>query len=454
MSGSPGRRRSIKQTLALQIVNTLRQKGHEAYFVGGCVRDLLRKKSPKDFDIATSATPDVIAKVFKKTIPVGAQFGVMLVVQGGESFEVATFRADKGYQDGRHPSSVQFTNAKEDAIRRDFTVNGLFYDPVEKKVLDWVGGQKDLKSKTIRAIGDPVRRFEEDKLRMLRAVRFASVLNFKIESKTFAAIRKLAAKINEVSHERVRDELVKMFTGPDPGGAYQLLDRSGLMRQVLPEVSGMKGVRQPKQFHPEGDVFRHTHLLMKQLKSPSVVLAFGCLLHDIGKPATYRKTDRIRFNGHDRVGAQMTEKIMERLRFPNEIKRQVVACVEGHMRFKDVKEMRESTLKKFMQRDTFDTELIQHRIDCLASHGDLSNWRFLNKKLKQFSKQDIKPEPILSGRDILDLGFAQGPVVGRILKFLEEAQLERRISTRQEAVELVKKSAHLFKKESGGVWKA
>ncbi len=427
-----------KKESALQIIRTLRKEGCQAYFVGGCVRDLLLKKNPKDFDIATDAVPKRVASLFPKTVPVGAQFGVMLVIEGGESFEVATFRADKGYRDGRHPVGVRFTDAKEDALRRDFTVNGLFFDPLTRQVMDWVEGKKDLKKKIIRAIGDPKKRFMEDKLRMLRAIRFASVLGFKIEPKTFSAVKKLAKNIREVSQERVRDELVKMFTGPHPALALELLDKSGLLPEVLPEVQKMKGVRQPKAFHPEGDVFVHTKLLMKQLENASPVLAFGCLLHDVGKPATFRRADRIRFNGHDRVGARITEKVLERLHFSNELKDQIVACVEGHMRFKDVRSMRESTLKKFMQRQTFETELEQHRIDCLASHGDLTNWRFLKKKARQFTKEDIKPKPLINGKDLLTLGYAEGPLIGKILRTAEEAQLENKISDKEQALEFVK----------------
>ncbi len=424
-----------KNKLALSIIRTLKKNGHQAYFVGGCVRDLLLKKTPKDFDVATDARPERIASIFKKTVPVGAKFGVMLVVLEGLPFEVATFRADKEYKDGRRPTGVRFTDAKEDALRRDFTVNGLFYDPVSKEVLDWVGGQKDLKKKVIRAIGEPKKRFEEDKLRLLRAVRFASVLGFRIEPKTAAAAKRLAPKIKSVSNERVRDELVKMFTGSDPGRALTLLDKSGLLKEVLPEVAAMKGVRQPKEYHPEGDVFRHTRLLLEGLKGSDPVLAFGCLLHDIGKPPTFRRADRIRFNGHDRVGAAMADKLLTRLRFPNDQKDRIVACVEGHMRFKDVHQMRESTLKKFFQRQTFMTELEQHRLDCLASHGDLSNWRFLKKKLRTLSKEDIKPVPLLNGRDLLAMGMRPGPLVGRILREAEEAQLERKITTKEEALE-------------------
>lgn len=429
-----------KRKLALKIIRTLHEKGYQAYFVGGCVRDLLRKKPPKDLDIATNAVPEAVRRLFPKTVPVGAQFGVILVVEDGQPFEVATFRADKGYADGRRPTGVRFTDARQDALRRDFTVNGVFYDPLTRRVMDWVGGEKDLKKKVIRAIGDPLKRFTEDKLRMLRAVRFASVLGFKIESKTLAAVKKLSKHIHTVSHERVRDELVKMFTGPDPSRALALLDETGLLKEVLPEVAKMKGVQQPRKFHPEGDVFVHTKLLLKQLEDPSAVLAFGCLLHDVGKPATYRRSDRIRFNGHEHVGARIAESILERLRFPNDLKASVVACVEGHMRFKDVKAMRESTLKKFMQRETFDTELEQHRIDCLASHGDLSNWRFLKKKLNVLSKEEIKPAPLVNGRDLLDLGYPEGPVIGKILRAAEEMQLENRVRTKEEALAWVQKN--------------
>ena len=420
-------------------MRALRGRGHEAYFVGGCVRDFLLKKTPKDFDIATDATPAQVQKMFKRTVGVGAKFGVMLVVEGGDHFEVATFRTDKGYKDGRHPTGVRFTDAKEDAVRRDFTVNGLFYDPLKRQVLDWVGGRKDLKKKTIRAIGAPSKRFEEDKLRMLRAVRFASVLGFKVEPKTFAAIRKLAKKIKVVSQERVRDELIKMFTGPAPALALTLLDRSGLLKEVLPEVDKMKGVAQPREFHPEGDVFKHTKLLMGRLKNPDTVLAFGCLLHDVGKPATFRRSDRIRFNGHDRVGARMAEKLLTRLRFSNELKERIVACVEGHMRFKDVQQMRQSTLKKFMQRETFATELEQHRIDCLASHGDLTHWRFLKKKADSLSREELKPAPLLSGRDLLALGYGEGPKIGQILRSVEEQQLGGDLSSKEDALLWVKR---------------
>ena len=434
---------SLSKQHALDILRTLRGKGFEAYFVGGSVRDLLLKKKPKDFDVSTNATPAQVRKLFPKTVPVGVQFGVMLVVQDGRPYEVATFRTDKGYRDGRHPTGVQFTDAKQDALRRDFTVNGLFYDPLRHRVLDWVGGQKDLEKKRIRAIGDPRKRLAEDKLRLLRAIRFASVLGFSIEPKTLAAIRKLAPQIKVVSQERVRDELVKMFTGPDPARALDLLDRTGLLKHVLPEIERMKGVTQPREFHPEGDVFRHTKLILQKLENPPVVLAFGALLHDVGKPPTFRRADRIRFNGHEVVGARIAEGLLKRLRFSNDEKQKIVACVEGHMRFKDVKNMRQSTLKRMMQRETFETELEQHRADCLASHGDLSNWRFLKKKLREFSREDIRPKRLLTGGELLKMGYKEGPLIGRILRALEEAQLDGKLSTSEDAAQWVSKS---FKK--------
>ena len=429
-----------KKALALKILQALRGAGYEAYFVGGCVRDLLLKKKPKDFDIASNATPSQVQALFPKTVPVGAQFGVMLVMSEGLPFEVATFRTDLGYQDGRRPSGVRFTEAKEDAVRRDFTVNGLFYDPISRKVMDWVDGRKDLKAKRIRAIGDPRKRFTEDKLRMLRAVRFASCLGFTIDPATLKAVRKLAPQIRVVSGERVRDELVKMFTGEHPALALRLLDKTGLLKYVLPEVEAMKGVQQPKAYHPEGDVFKHTLLLLDQLKRPDAVLAFGALLHDVGKPPTFRRSDRIRFNGHEVVGARMTDAILTRLRFSNDLKERIIACVEGHMRFKDVKRMKQSTLKKMMQRGTFVTELEQHRVDCLASHGDLSNWRFLKKKVREFGKETIKPKPLLSGKDLLQLGLAEGPKIGQILRAVEEAQLEGQLTTPEDALAWVKKN--------------
>lgn len=424
-----------KRKLAESVVRTLREKGHEAYFVGGCVRDMILGRRPSDFDIASDAGPERVASYFKRTIPVGAAFGVMIVREGGHSFEVSTFRGESDYKDGRRPGKVWYSDAKNDALRRDFTVNGLFYDPVKRRTLDWVGGIADIRRGVIRTIGAPERRFREDKLRMLRAVRFAANLGFRIEPATLRAVRRLRKTIAVVSAERVRDELVKLFTGPHPEKGIEWLDETGLLGVLLPEIEAMKGVNQPRQFHPEGDVYRHTKLIMSKLKKPSVVLAFGCLLHDIGKPKTFRRAkDRIRFNGHDRVGARMAEALLDRLRFSNDHKKRIVACVEGHMRFKDVKDMKQSTLRKLFQRETFETELEQHRLDCLASHGDLGIWRFLKKRLRALSREEIKPEPLLRGKDLLSLGFQPGPELGRILREAMDRQLEGEIRSHEDAL--------------------
>lgn len=432
-----------KRRTAVQIVKRLREAGFEAYFVGGCVRDMVLGRKPYDFDIASSATPDQIEKVFPKTLGVGKAFGVMVVREGGESFEVATFREDFDYKDGRRPERVAFSTAKADALRRDFTVNGLFYDPVSRKVLDWVDGQRDARKKVIRTIGKPLERFQEDKLRMLRAVRFAANLRFKIEPATLQAIKKMRKEIRIVSAERVRDELVKLFTGPDPAKGLDWLDASGLLPVLLPEIEALKGCEQPKEFHPEGDVYKHTRLMLSLLKKPTTTLAFGALLHDIGKPKTSRadKTGRIRFNGHDRLGAKMADTLLTRLKFSNEVKEDVTACVEWHMQFKDAPKMKPSTLKRMMQRRTFETELEQHRADCLASHGNLQIWRFLRKKIKTLTQEDIRPEPFLRGRDLIDLGIPPGPQMGRILKSAEEKQLNGDWKSKEEALAWVKTSA-------------
>ncbi len=432
--------RHAKYREAVGIVRTLRGAGHEAYLVGGCVRDLLRGVAPKDYDVATSATPETVQRVFPKTVPVGAQFGVVLVLQGDASYEVATFRTDEGSADGRHPERVVFSTAKEDARRRDFTINGMFWDPIARRVLDVVGGQADLRRRVIRAIGDPAPRFAEDKLRILRAVRFSAVLGFKIEPKTWAAVVEHAREIGVVSHERIRDELIKLFTGPAPGRGLDLLDRSGLLAILLPEVAATKGVQQPPEFHPEGDVYVHTRLLLDLLKQPSPTLALAGLFHDVGKPPTFKVRDRIRFDGHDHVGAEMTEEICHRLRLSNEQTEQIVSAVANHMRFKDVQRMRVSTLKRMLRAPNFQEELALHRADCLASHKQLTNWRFLRQKLKEFSApQALKPPPLLTGRDLLAAGYPEGPQVGQILRLVEEQQLEGTVSTHAEALALVQR---------------
>ncbi len=424
---------------AVELVKKLHAAGHEALLVGGCVRDLLMGRAPKDFDIATSALPEQVASIFQKTIPVGAQFGVQIVLKGGHPFEVATFRTDLAYKDGRRPEGVVFSTPKQDALRRDFTVNGLFFDPLKERVIDYVGGQADLKKRVIRAIGDPAHRFKEDRLRMLRAVRLATVLDFSIDPATFQAVREAAKEITDVSSERVRDELVKMFTGAHPGRGLTLLDESGLLPVILPEVSVMKGVAQPPEFHPEGDVFIHTKLLLDHLKGPSTVLAIGGLLHDVGKPPTFKVAERIRFDGHDRVGASMATKICRRLKFSNVETEEITELVADHMRFKDVRNMRLSTLKRFMAAPTFADQMKLHRADCLASHKDLTNWTFLKAKQKELSVEEIKPNPLMNGKDLLGMGYQEGPLIGAILKSVEERQLEGELSSFEEAGAWVKR---------------
>ncbi len=421
---------------AIRIVRRLRDAGHIAYFNGGCVRDMLRGVEPQDYDIATSATPEEIQRLFPKTVPVGAQFGVVIVVENGHNFEVATFRSDIGSEDGRRPAAVRYGTPEEDARRRDFTINGMFYDPLAGEVIDFVGGRADIQWRIVRTIGDPRARFAEDKLRLLRAVRFAANLEYLIEPATFAAIQEMAPQIHVVSAERIRDELIKIFTRPHAGRGLELLDATGLLKEVLPEVAAMKGVEQPPEFHPEGDVFQHTKLMLDALPAePGVVLAFAVLLHDVGKPATFeRAPDRIRFNEHDRVGAEMAERILRRLRFPNEQIEKIVLCVAEHMRFQFVKEMRPAKLKRILARETFPVELELHRLDCVASHRNLDNYEFLKQKAAELPPEVVKPAPLITGHDLLALGLKPGPLVGQILREVEEAQLEERLRSREEAL--------------------
>jgi poly(A) polymerase len=424
-----------QKSLAIQIVKTLKKAGFLSYFAGGCVRDLIMKKPPKDYDIATTAAPDDVERVFPKCVPVGKQFGVMVVVLKGVHFEVATFRMEGNYKDGRHPEHVAFTHPEEDAKRRDFTVNGLFYDPLKRTIIDFVGGKEDIRKKQIRTIGDPEARFYEDRLRLLRAVRFAANLNFEIEPKTWQAIKRLKKEIHSVSQERVRDELVKMFTRPHAGRGFVLLSESGLMAEILPEIEAMKKVEQPPEFHPEGDVFIHTKMLMDQLKDPSAILALGALFHDVGKPPTYSEENgRIRFYNHAHIGADMTKEILTRLRFSNKEIDGIVSCVENHMKFANVKEMRLGKLKQFVARDNFLTELELHRIDCLASHKQLELHRFLKRKLKEFKKEELKPKRLLTGDDLISLGITPGPIMKEILGEAYALQLEGKLKSKQDCV--------------------
>jgi len=430
----------VKQA-ATEIVRTLRQKGHSAYLVGGCVRDLLLGKEPADYDVATSATPDLVMQYFPQTYPVGAQFGVVLVEIGNKDFvEVATFRSDVSYSDGRHPDAVRYTeSAKDDVQRRDFTINGLLLDPENDQVLDYVGGQMDLKSGIVRAIGNPVRRFEEDKLRMLRAVRFAARFGYKIEDGTFAAIEGLAGEIKQVSRERVRDELLKMLTEGHARRAFELLDSTGILEYILPEITRMKGVQQPPQFHPEGDVWIHTLMLLEQLPAGvSPTLALGALLHDVGKPATFRVApDRIRFDGHVEVGEKVAADILHRLRLSNDETAQVLALVANHMRFADVTKMKDSTLKRFFRLPRFEEHLELHRMDCTASHGKLDLYDFTRRKLQETPPTEIRPEPLVKGNDLIQAGYEPGPRFKQILESVEDAQLEGRLRSREEAMQFV-----------------
>lgn len=444
-----------KYAAARNIVLALRDAGHQAYFAGGCVRDLLLGHEPKDFDVATSATPDIVLKLFPKTLAVGAHFGVILVCdQGGITTEVATFRHDGAYSDGRRPDAVRFSNdAREDVLRRDFTINGMLLDPIVFKetsdapsaTLDFVGGRDDLAAGILRAIGDPSLRFAEDKLRMLRAVRFAARLNFQIEPRTMAAIRDAAAQIGQVSCERIRDELTLMLTEGHARRAFELLDATGLLQQVLPEAVRMHGVQQPPQFHPEGDVWTHTMLLLEKLQpGASPTLAWGALLHDIGKPATYRAPDpnnpddRIRFNGHVEVGVRIAEEVLGRLRFSNEETAQIVALVKNHMRFGDILQMRESTLKRFLRLPRFDEHLALHLLDCTSCHGDLTLYNFAKQRYESAPAEHIRPKLLLTGRDLIAAGYRPGPQFKTMLEAAEDAQLEGLATTPEEALAIVR----------------
>lgn len=408
------------------------------------MRDLLLGHAPADFDVATSARPERVVKLFPRTFAVGAHFGVILVcdeLDGREIVtEVATFRSDGAYSDGRRPDSVRFSDRpEEDVVRRDFTINGMLFDPQMERVLDFVGGREDLNAKLVRAIGDPKQRFEEDKLRMLRGVRFAARFEFAIEPRTEAAMRAHAAQLHQVSRERVRDELTRMLTEGHARQAFELLDRTEVLRQVLPEIDRLHGVEQPPEFHPEGDVWTHTLMLLGQLPAgASPTLAWGALLHDVGKPATFQPgPGRIRFNGHVEIGVKIAEDICRRLRFSNEEAAQITALVENHMRFGDVKRMKDSTLKRFFRLNDFPEHLALHRMDCLASHGGLELYDFAKSKFEAIPTEEVRPELLLNGRDLIEAGYKPGPEFKRMLAIAEDAQLEGRIHSKQEALALI-----------------
>jgi poly(A) polymerase len=454
---------------AIEIIRTLRSAGHEAYLAGGCVRDLLLGREPQDYDVATSATPDLVLAMFPRTFAVGAHFGVVLVASDLDSgctensvaerciTEVATFRNDGVYSDGRHPDEVRYTKtAAEDVQRRDFTINGLLLDPLREgapfdelpadshklraAVLDYVGGLDDLEARVIRAIGHPEKRFEEDQLRLLRAVRFAARFGFVIEPVTVAAIRKLAARIHAVSRERIREELTRMLTEGHARRAFELLDETDLLVQVLPEVSRMKGVQQPPQFHPEGDVWIHTLMLLEQVEPGCpMTLAWGALLHDVGKPPTYREApDRIRFDGHVEIGVAIAADICRRFRFSNDETRQILALVDNHMRFADAPRMKASTLKRFFRLDNFLEHLALHRMDCMAAHRNLEIYDFVRERYESLPEQEVRPTPLLTGRELIAAGYTPGPAFKGMLQSAEDAQLEGAISTPEQAMALVR----------------
>jgi poly(A) polymerase len=482
----------MKKT-ATDIVKRLRESGYAAYLVGGCVRDMVMGKEPKDFDIATSALPDEVMRLFPQTLTVGAQFGVVLVVQNGHTYEVATFRSDGLYEDGRHPKEVLYTDdPRRDVLRRDFTINGLLYDPVAETVLDFVEGQSDIRNGIIRTIGEPEQRFLEDKLRLMRAVRFAARFDYRLDSDTQRSIFELAHKITQVSQERIRDELVKILTEGYSARGIRLLEECRLLQQILPEVSCLKGVPQPPEFHPEGDVWTHTMLMLELMDRtkreryaengataieilrpdmtsaefrakdygtageattllprdrppgvsdsqsyPSITLAMGVLLHDIGKPPTFEIQDRIRFNNHPEVGARMAAGICERFRFTHRQSEQITRLVSDHLKFKDLPHMRPSTLKRFLRQDGFDEHLELHRLDCLGSHRNLDNWKYAKEMLERLEPEEIRPSRLLTGDDLIRMGYRPGPSFKEILKAVEDAQLDNQIHSPEQARQFV-----------------
>ena len=430
---------------AISVIKRLREKGYEAYLAGGCVRDYLLRKTPQDYDIATEAKPEAIQEIFPKTIAVGTQFGVILVILDGDPFEVATFRHDGPYLDGRRPSHVRFATMQEDILRRDFTINGMMYDPIADQVIDLVGGREDLGRRLVRAIGDPRERFREDRLRMVRAVRFAASLDFTIEEGTFRAIQEQAPTITQISWERIGDEVTRILTEGEARRGFQLLDETRLLQVIFPEIEAMKGVAQSPDFHPEGDVFVHTLLTLGHLSQISNLksqisesLAYGCLLHDIAKPACVkREGGRITFYGHSEKGAEMAVEILKRLKRSGAVWERVAYLVKFHLRHTQAPKMRLSTLKRFLGEGGIEELLELTRIDALSANGDLRYYHFCKQKMAELKHEEIHPEPLLRGKDLIAMGFSPGPLFHTILKEIEEAQLEGEIQSREQAVERV-----------------
>lgn len=427
--------KDTKKVLAVEIIRQLQERGYIALLAGGCVRDMVMGLASADYDIATSARPEEVMGLFEKTIPVGAQFGVVIVLKGGHPFEVATFRSEGAYSDGRHPDNVSFCDPEGDARRRDFTINGMFYDPIHEKLLDYVGGQQDIKSRLIRTIGEPHERFKEDRLRMIRAVRFASRFEYEIEEATRKAIREYAPKILTVSWERIREELEKILLHRNRSFGIKLLDELGLLEYVLPEITKMKGVKQPDNLHPEGDVFTHSLLSISYLEEPNWVLAMGALLHDVAKPVTWElREGRIRFPYHESIGAEMAEKICDRLRTSREEKERVSWLVKRHMSFKDAKKMKMSTLKKLLSHPDYPLLAEVCRVDALASTGDLSDYDYCQEMRGKLKEEEIKPKRLINGYDLIALGLKPSPLFSEILNRLYDEQLEGKLQTREEAL--------------------
>ena len=437
---------SDARRLAERVARKLRERGFQAYFVGGCVRDLLREVEPKDYDVATDARPEQVMDLFPHALAVGAQFGVVIVVEGSHQVEVATFRNDGLYSDGRRPDDVRFSREpREDVLRRDFTINGLLMDPFTGEVLDFVEGRKDMERQLVRAIGNPERRLEEDRLRMLRAVRFAACLGYEIDPETFAAVKRLSPKITGVSAERVRDELFRILCGGRARRGFELLDEAGLLEKLLPEITAMQGVEQPPQYHPEGDVWTHTMLMLESLEQDcSPTLALGVLLHDVGKPPTFRVAeDRIRFDQHVSVGVRMAEAICRRLRLSRGQSEQVAALVEHHLKFRDAPRMRTSTLKRFLRLEKFEEHLELHRLDCLSSHRSMDSHEWVRAKLRELPAEVIRPRPLVNGDDLIEMGYPPGPRFKEILQAVETAQLEEQIVSREAALKFIKEQFSL-----------
>jgi len=427
-----------KREAATGIVRRLRAKGFQAFLVGGCVRDLVMGREPKDYDIATDAAPEQVLALYPEALTVGAQFGVVIVPHEAGNVEVATFRSDGRYADGRRPSEVRFAKTpQEDVRRRDFTINGLLFDPASEQVLDYVRGEADIRARRIRTIGDPVDRFHEDRLRMLRAVRFAARFKFALDPAARDAIRKLAPQIHDVSAERVRDEIIKILTEGEARRGFELLDETGLLVEVLPEIKALQGVQQPPEFHPEGDVWVHTLMMLEGLRNPSPTLALGVLLHDVGKPPTFSIRERIRFDNHVEVGAKMAEDICMRMRLSSQDTERIVELVQHHLRFKDFPRMKRSTQLRFLRLPGFDEHLELHRLDCLSSHRDLTNYDLARQLLAETPAEIIKPQLLLRGDDLIAQGYKPGPRFKEILQALEDAQLEGRLRTREDALRLL-----------------